>query len=68
MVQDDGPGMAEDFRDRAFERFSRADGSRTEPGSGLGLSLVRAVAHLHGGQVTLEDAEPGLRVSLILPL
>ena len=68
MVQDDGPGMAEDFRDRAFERFSRADGSRTEPGSGLGLSLVRAVAHLHGGEVTLEDAEPGLRVSLILPL
>ena len=68
IVEDDGPGMAEDFRERAFERFSRADGSRTEAGSGLGLSLVRAVAHLHGGEVSLEDAEPGLRVSLSLPL
>jgi signal transduction histidine kinase len=68
VVEDDGPGMQEDFRDRAFERFSRADGSRTESGSGLGLSLVRAVAHLHGGEVSLEDAAPGLRVSLILPL
>lgn len=68
VVEDNGPGMPEDFRDRAFERFSRADGSRTEPGSGLGLSLVRAVAHLHGGEVCLEDAGPGLRASLILPL
>ena len=68
VVEDNGPGMSEDFRDRAFERFSRADSSRTEPGSGLGLSLVRAVAHLHGGEVRLEDAGPGLRASLILPL
>jgi len=68
VVEDNGPGMPEDFRDRAFERFSRADSSRTEPGSGLGLSLVRAVAHLHGGEVRLEDAGPGLRASLILPL
>jgi signal transduction histidine kinase len=68
VVEDNGPGMPEDFRDRAFERFSRADSSRTEPGSGLGLSLVRAVAHLHGGEVLLEDAGPGLRASLILPL
>ena len=68
VVEDNGPGMPEDFRDRAFERFSRADSSRTEPGSGLGLSLVRAVAHLHGGEVRLENAGPGLRASLILPL
>jgi signal transduction histidine kinase len=68
VVEDNGPGMPEDFRDRAFERFSRADSSRTQPGSGLGLSLVRAVAHLHGGEVLLEDAGPGLRASLILPL
>ena len=68
VVEDNGPGMPEDFRDRAFERFSRADSSRTEPGSGLGLSLVRAVAHLHGGEVRLVDAGPGLRASLILPL
>ncbi len=67
VVADDGPGIPEIFRNRALERFSRLDPSRSTPGSGLGLSLVRAVAVLHGGTVRLEDAAPGLRVVLDLP-
>jgi signal transduction histidine kinase len=71
-VADDGPGMPEADRDRAGERFFRADAARSTPGSGLGLSLVRAVAALHGGQVLLGethpgDAQPGLKVTLRLP-
>lgn len=67
-VADDGPGVPDAFRERAFERFSRVEASRTTPGSGLGLSLVRAVARLHGGEVTLEDGRPGLVVRVELPL
>lgn len=67
VVADDGPGIEEAFRARAFDRFTRMEKSRTTPGSGLGLSLVRAVARLHGGAVRLEDAQPGLRVVLELP-
>ena len=58
-VADAGPGLAEADRARAGERFFRADSARSTPGSGLGLSLVRAVAHLHGGELLLEDARPG---------
>jgi signal transduction histidine kinase len=67
-VADDGPGIPESFRAKAFERFSRLEASRSLPGSGLGLSLVRAVARLHGGSVALEDARPGLVAVLELPL
>ena len=67
-VADSGPGISPSFRDRALDRFSRADASRTTTGSGLGLSLVRAVARLHGGTVVLHDNDPGLRVTLRLPL
>lgn len=66
-VADDGPGLPPAFRERAFERFSRVETSRTTPGSGLGLSLVRAVARLHRGDVTLADAGPGLVVGIELP-
>lgn len=66
-VADDGPGVPDAFRARAFERFSRVEQSRTTPGSGLGLSLVRAVARLHGGDVSLPGAGPGLTVRLELP-
>lgn len=66
-VVDDGPGLPPAFRERAFERFSRVEASRTTPGSGLGLSLVRAVARLHGGDVTLADAGPGLAVQIEIP-
>ncbi len=48
-------------------RFVRLEGSRSRPGSGLGLSLAAAVARMHGGRVELEDNEPGLRVRVILP-
>jgi signal transduction histidine kinase len=47
-----------------LERFYRLDRSRSTPGSGLGLSLVAAVAKLHGARISLEDNEPGLRVTL----
>ncbi len=50
-----------------MKRFVRLEKSRTEPGTGLGLSLVQAVARLHGGTVGLEDNAPGLRVVLTLP-
>lgn len=70
-VADSGPGLAPADRARAGERFFRADASRATPGSGLGLSLVQAVAHLHGGELLLDDAvaaapAPGLRAVLRL--
>src|SRR5919107_5268463 len=66
-VEDDGPGVAEDLRDHVFERFVRGDGDRGSS-SGLGLSIVRAVAESHGGRVDLEDARPGARFVVHLPL
>jgi len=66
-VADNGPGIAPEDRERVLKRFVRLEKSRTEPGTGLGLSLVQAVARLHGGAVRLEDNEPGLRVVLSLP-
>ena len=66
-VADRGPGIASSDRDRVLRRFVRLEKSRTESGTGLGLSLVQAVARLHGGSVRLEDNEPGLRVVLTLP-
>lgn len=66
-VADTGPGIAEDDRGRAVERFVRLERSRSVPGSGLGLSLASAVAHLHGGELRLEDNQPGLRVVVTLP-
>ena len=72
VVADDGPGMPDTDRQRAGERFFRADAARTTPGSGLGLSLVRAVAALHGGLIALGETHPGavrpgLKVTLRLP-
>jgi signal transduction histidine kinase len=66
-VVDNGPGIAQADRGRVVERFVRLEASRSEPGSGLGLSLVSAVAHLHGGELRLEDNAPGLRAVLVLP-
>ncbi len=71
-VTDNGPGLSPEDRAHAGERFFRADKARATPGSGLGLSLVRAVAHLHAGELVLEDAMPGracpgLRAVLRLP-
>jgi signal transduction histidine kinase len=66
-IADHGPGIAVADRERALKRFGRLDESRTQPGTGLGLSLVAAVARLHGGTLRLEDNKPGLRVVLRLP-
>jgi signal transduction histidine kinase len=66
-VADRGPGIARDDRERVQKRFVRLEKSRSRPGSGLGLSLVAAVARLHGGEVRLEDNAPGLKVVLALP-
>jgi signal transduction histidine kinase len=66
-VADNGPGIAPEDRERVLKRFVRLEKSRTEPGTGLGLSLVQAVGRLHGGGVRLEDNGPGLRVVLTLP-
>ena len=59
-VTDHGPGIPEADRKHAVERFVRLEASRTQPGSGLGLSLASAVATLHGGDLRLGDAHPGL--------
>ena len=67
-VTDQGPGIPAADRQRATERFFRGEAARSTPGSGLGLSLVLAVAQLHGGSLRLEDGEPGLRAVLALPL
>jgi len=74
-VADTGPGIPEGQREAVFDRFVRLEGSRSTPGNGLGLSLVRAVAKLHGGKVRLAANDPipgtnlgpGLRVTLALP-
>jgi signal transduction histidine kinase len=63
-VADSGPGIAEADRERVLQRFVRLDGTRSTPGNGLGLSLVDAVAKLHGAELTLADNCPGLTVSL----
>jgi signal transduction histidine kinase len=65
-VSDFGPGIAEGEKAKVVERFYRGDASRGTPGLGLGLSLVAAVAKLHGGRLELSDNHPGLRARLIL--
>jgi signal transduction histidine kinase len=66
-VTDHGPGIPEADRKHAVERFVRLEASRTQPGSGLGLSLASAVATLHGGELRLGDARPGLSATLAIP-
>ena len=66
-VADDGPGIPAQEREHVFKRFYRLERSRRTPGNGLGLSLVAAVARLHGADVELEDNAPGLRVRLRFP-
>lgn len=67
-VSDHGPGVPPGDRRRVADRFVRLEGARSKPGSGLGLSLVAAVARLHGGELRLEDNAPGLRAVLVLPV
>ena len=67
VVADSGPGIPKDERENVFRRFYRLERERSSPGHGLGLSLVRAIADLHGAAVTLSDNGPGLRVSIAFP-
>ena len=66
VVADTGPGIPEQDRERVFDRFYRREGSGA-PGSGLGLAIVKDIADRHGALITLEDAEPGLRVRVSFP-
>jgi signal transduction histidine kinase len=66
-VTDDGPGVPAAERPRLFDRFYRLERSRSTPGSGLGLALVAAVAKLHGAEVELMDAAPGLTARVTFP-
>jgi signal transduction histidine kinase len=66
-VADHGPGIPADERKNVLKRFYRLERSRNSPGSGLGLSLVAAVANLHGAQIEMADNAPGLRIELQFP-
>ena len=68
LVEDNGPGIPAEERGRLIAPFERGDRSRTRPGSGLGLSIAAAVARLHHGELILEDARPGLRAAMVLPI
>jgi signal transduction histidine kinase len=67
-VADRGPGIPSELRGEARRRFGRLDSSRSAEGAGLGLALAEAIAHLHDGELVLEDNDPGLRTALELPL
>jgi signal transduction histidine kinase len=67
-VSDDGPGIPDHEKAKVTERFYRGDVSRGTPGTGLGLSLVEAVATLHGGRLDLSDNHPGLRATMVLAI
>ena len=66
-VRDNGPGVPDADRRRVTERFVRLEESRTQPGSGLGLSLAKAVMTFHGGRLEFADNEPGLAVTMVFP-
>jgi signal transduction histidine kinase len=63
-ITDSGPGVPVEERDAVMKRFYRSERTRTTPGSGLGLSVVTAIVRLHGFDVWLDDARPGLRVAM----
>jgi signal transduction histidine kinase len=67
-IADDGPGIPANQRTLALRRFGRLDTSRHDSGQGLGLALVEAISRLHRGTIALEDAAPGLRVVVTLPM
>jgi signal transduction histidine kinase len=67
-VADRGPGIPETLRGEPRRRFGRLDSSRSDEGAGLGIALAESIAHLHQGQLVLEDNEPGLLTGLELPL
>lgn len=66
VIADKGPGVPAGDHKRVMQRFARLDRSRSLPGSGLGLSLVKAVFELHGARFAFEDNDPGLKVRIEL--
>ena len=71
-MTDTGPGIPAEDRERATKRFVRLEASRTQPGNGLGLAMVDAIARLHRGRLELSDGPGtapniGLRAALLLP-
>lgn len=66
-VADDGPGIPDGDQERAISRLTRLDASRTTPGSGLGLSIVSAIVRAHGGTLSLQNNQPGLKVVMNFP-
>ena len=66
-VRDTGPGIPEGDRERVLDRFVRLERARNTPGSGLGLSLVAAVARMHDAAIELQDAKPGLLATITFP-
>lgn len=68
QISDNGPGIPDEAdRQRATERFVRLEESRSQPGSGLGLSLAKAIVRFHGGQLDLSANDPGLSVTMVFP-
>lgn len=67
-VADRGPGIPLDRREEALKRFGRLDSSRSDEGAGLGLALAQAIAHLHEGELLLDDNRPGLLTTIRLPV
>jgi signal transduction histidine kinase len=67
VVQDNGPGIPFEEREKVMTRFYRGDRSRSLPGNGLGLPIVTSISHLHSGTFSLEDAKPGLTARIVLP-
>jgi signal transduction histidine kinase len=67
VVQDNGPGIPTEEREKVMTRFYRGDRSRTLPGNGLGLPIVSSISHLHAGTFALEDSGPGLTARIVLP-
>jgi two-component system sensor histidine kinase MprB len=65
-VLDRGVGLASADRDRIFDRFYRADATRTMPGSGLGLSIVKQIVDIHGGTVQVDERDGGGAVATIV--
>jgi signal transduction histidine kinase len=67
IVADNGPGVPRSDQKRIFERFYRVDQARDTPGDGLGLSLVAAIAELHGANFYADDNAPGLKIAIAFP-
>ena len=66
IIADNGPGIPLELREKVVQRFYRIEGSRSTPGNGLGLSLAKAIAHLHDSDLVLGDHAPGLSVRVTL--